>query len=124
MAQRPAVDIYLAEAGGPTNFSTVTGIEMVDAPQKWHFVTTAATLSSGSATIPLSEIINAGDTVNIILAAVTNPPTAGSISDFSVATTGDPGAATARLTNSRANGGPGVVVTVNPSTASSCDTLQ
>jgi hypothetical protein len=115
-------DIYVTELGGPTNFSTVTGTEVVDTTQNWHFVTTAATLSSGSATIPLINTINAGDTVNIILANVTNPPGAGTISDFSATTTGDPVTATAPPYKLAANGSPGVVVTVNPITASSVAT--
>jgi hypothetical protein len=115
-------DIYLSESAGPTNFSTVTGIEVVDTTQNWHFVATAATLSSGSATIPLTDTINAGDTVNIILAGVTNPSAAGSIADFSVATTGDPVAATAPPYKLAANGSTGVVVTVNPNTAGSVAT--
>ncbi len=30
--------IYLTEAAGPTNFTTVTGIEVIDTTQNWRFV--------------------------------------------------------------------------------------
>ena len=83
-------NIFLSETAGPTNFTTVTGIEVSDLTQNWHFVATGAVLTNGSATIPLQDAINAGDSISIILANVTNPTAAGTISDFSAATTGDP----------------------------------
>jgi hypothetical protein len=109
--------IYLTENTGPTNFSSVIGIEVIDTTQNWHFVATGATLSSGSANIPLSNSISAGDSITVILAGVTNPSSAGTISDFTVATTGDPVSADAPAYTLGANASPGVVVTVNPTTA-------
>lgn len=109
-------DIYLTEDGGPTNFTSTIGIEVDDTTQNWHFVSTGAVLSSGSATIPLADNVRAGDTINIIVANVTNPNSAGSISDFTVATTGDPVAVDTPAYTIHANGSPGVVVTVNPNT--------
>ncbi|HTW08037.1 MAG TPA: hypothetical protein VME46_11025 [Acidimicrobiales bacterium] len=111
-------DIFLSEKAGPTNFSTVSGVEVVDTTQNWHFVATGASLSpTGTATIPLSDPISAGDSVSMILVGVTNPSTAGTISDFQVWTTGDPVPATAPGYAIGNNASPGVVVTVNPSTA-------
>ena len=115
-------DIYLTEVGGPTNFASTIGIEVDDTTQNWHFVSTGAVLSSGSATIPLTDSVRAGDTINIIVANVTNPNSAGSISDFTVATTGDPVAVDAAAYTIHANGSPGVVVTVNPNTTGSVAT--
>lgn len=113
-AVSPGGDIYLTESAGPTNFSTVTGIEVTDNTQNWHFVATGAVLNSGSATIPVQDTINAKDSVSIILAGVTNPPNSGAISDFTVATSADPVPATAPSYTIGANGSPGVVVSVNP----------
>ena len=107
-------DIYLNETAGPTNFSTVTGIEVSDLTHSWHFVATGAVLTNGSATIPLQDAITAGDSISVILANVTNPSAAGTISDFSASTTGDPVAANAAPYTIGANASPGVVVTVNP----------
>jgi hypothetical protein len=109
--------IYLTESAGPTNFSSVIGIEVIDTTQNWHFVATGASLSSGTATIPLSDSISAGDSISVIIVGVTNPASAGTISDFTVATSADPVAADAPAYTIGANASPGVVVTVNPTTA-------
>ena len=107
-------DIYLTEPAGPTNFTTVTSIEVTDATRNWQFVATGVVLTDGSATIPLSDAIDPGDSLSISLANVTNPP-AGTINDFAVGTSGDPVAATAAPYTIAANASPGVLVAVNPS---------
>jgi hypothetical protein len=108
-------DILLTETAGPTIFSTITSIEVTDSTQNWHFIATGASLSEGAATIPLQDAISAGDSLSVTLANVTNPPAAGPISDFEVATTGDPVPAAATTYSIEANGSPGVVVAVDPS---------
>ena len=108
-------DIFLTEAAGPTNFSTTTSIEVTDSTQNWHFLATGASLSEGAVTIPLQDAISAGDSLSISLANVTNPLAAGPINDFEAATTGDPVASAATSYSIEANGSPGVVVTVDPS---------
>ena len=45
-------DIYLSESAGPTNFTTVTSIEVIDSTQSWHFLATGSVLAQGTATIP------------------------------------------------------------------------
>jgi hypothetical protein len=67
----------------PDHFSTVTRIEVSDATQNWHFVATGAVLANGFATIPLADAVDAGDSISISLANVTNPPIAGTISHLS-----------------------------------------
>jgi hypothetical protein len=109
--------IYLTEAAGPTDFASTTSIEVTDATQNWHFTATGAVLSNGSATIPLQDAITAGDLLSISIANVTNPPAGGAISDFTVATSGDPVASAAPPYLIEANASPGVVVTVDPSSA-------
>lgn len=109
-------DIYLTEQAGPTGFATVTGTEVVDTTQGWHFVASGASYSTGSATIPLQDAVNAGDDLTVILAGVTNPASSRTIGDFTVATSGDPVAVSAPAYQIGANGSPGVVVTVNPTT--------
>jgi hypothetical protein len=107
--------IYLTEDEGPTNFSTLTGIEVIDNTQHSEFIATGAILTDGSATIPVADGIDAGDSISVVLANVTNPPAAGSIGDFTVASSGDPVAAEAAPYTLFANATPGVLVTVDPS---------
>jgi hypothetical protein len=114
--------IYLTESAGPTNFSTVTGIEVIDTTQNWRFVATGATLNSGSATVPLLDSINAGDSISLLIVGVTNPTAPGTIGDFSAATTGDPVPTNAPAYAIAANGSPGVLVTVNPVTTAAVAT--
>jgi hypothetical protein len=110
-------DLYLSEPGGPTDFATVTGIEVIDNTQHQQFVASGASLSaSGSATVPVADAIAAGDSVSVLMLGVTNPSSPGTISDFSVSTTGDPVGADAPAYTIVANASPGVVVTVNPTT--------
>ena len=112
-------DIYLSESAGPTNFTTVTSIEVIDSTQNWHFLATGAVLAQGTATIPLLDAVDAGDSLSVIVDDVDNPPAAGTIDDFTVATTSDPVAASAARYTIVANASPGVVVTVNPDTTGS-----
>jgi hypothetical protein len=108
--------LYLTEAEGPTNFSTVSGIVVADNTQHWQFVVTGAILSDGAATLPLQDAVDAGDSLTITLLDVTNPPTVGTIDDFTVASTADPVPAEAPPYSITANATPGVLVTVDPST--------
>lgn len=109
-------DIYLEEADGPTNFSTVTAILIEDTTQPWHFLASGATLASGSAAVPLQDTVNAGDSLVITLENVTNPPSAGTISDFSVSTSTDPVPADAPTYSIESSSSAGVMVSVDPST--------
>jgi hypothetical protein len=114
--------IYLDESTGPTNFTTVSGIEVIDTTQNWRFVATGAVLTNGSATIPLADSINAGDSVSLLIVGVTNPSSPGAIGDFSAATSGDPVAVDAPAYTIAANASGGVVVTVNPITTAAVAT--
>jgi hypothetical protein len=107
--------IYLTESDGPTNFSTVTGVAVKDNTQHWEFIATGTTFADGLATLPLQDAIDAGDSLTVTLANVTNPATVGAVNDFTVATSGDPVPATAPPYSIGANGTPGVLVTVDPS---------
>jgi len=53
-------------------------------------IDSGAVLTPCSATIPVEDAIEAGDALSIIFAGVTDPPAAGIIDDFDVATTSDP----------------------------------
>jgi hypothetical protein len=107
--------IYLSETAGPTNFATVTSIHVTDNTQGWEFTASGTVLTNGSATIPLEDAVDAGDSISISIANVTNPPAAGTVSDFTVATSGDPVGSAAPPYSIEANASPGVVVTVDPS---------
>lgn len=117
-------DIYLKETVGPTNFSTVTGVLVEDTTQPWHFLASGATLSSGSATIPLQDAIVAGDSLVLTLETVTNPPSAMTVSDFSVSTSSDPVPADAPAYSIGSGESAGVTVSVNPSTAAAVATYS
>jgi len=106
--------ISLTESSGPTNFTTVSGIEVIDNTQNWHFVASGPVLASGSATITLLDTINAHDSITVILVGVTNPPNTGPVSDFAVSTSSDPVPTDAATYTIGANASPGVIVTVNP----------
>ncbi len=116
-------DIYLSETGGPTNFTSVSGIEVVDNTENTHFVATGAALSDGSATVPVSTTINAGDSVSLTIANVINPAAA-TISDFKVSTSDDvlPTAAAAYTIGVSAS--PGVNVSVSPTSLSALATYS
>ena len=117
-------DIYLKETAGPTNFSSVTGILVEDNTQSWHFVASGATLASGSATIPLQDAIVGGDALVITLENVTNPPSAGTISDFAVTTSSDSVPAYASPYSIGSSSSAGVTVSVNPSTTAAVATYS
>lgn len=108
--------LFLRETDGPTNFTTVTGVLVQDPSRPWEFVASNVALADGSISIPLSDAVDAGDTVTLTIAGVTNPP-AGTISDFAVTTTADliPGYASP-YTIGATTSSTGVVVTVDPST--------
>jgi hypothetical protein len=115
-------DIYLTEGAGPTNFATVTGIEVIDTTQNWHFIATGAVLASGSATIPLIDPISAGDSISLLIVGVTNPTSPGTIGDFAATTSGDPVTANAPAYTIATNASAGVLVTVNPTTTAAVAT--
>lgn len=104
-------DIYISEP--ETDFSHVTGILVSDVNQGWHFVPSGATLTSGEATVPLSQGISAHDTVTLTFVNVINPA-AGPVSDFQVSTSGDTVPALAPTYTVSASSGSGVTVAVNP----------
>jgi hypothetical protein len=81
-------DIDVSEAAGPTDFGTVSSVAVTDATQGWHYVAAAPTLARGAAVVPVSDPLNAGDTLFVTLANVTNPR-AQTISDFAVSTSSD-----------------------------------
>ena len=117
-------DIYLKETAGPTNFSSVTGILVEDTTQSWHFVASGATLASGSATIPLQDTIVGGDALVVTLENVTNPPSAGTVSDFAVTTSSDSVPAYASPYRVGSSSSAGVTVSVNPSTTAAVATYS
>ncbi|HMK98538.1 MAG TPA: hypothetical protein VK425_13380 [Acidimicrobiales bacterium] len=104
-----------------TDFSRVSGVEVTDVAQGWQSVASGATLAKGSATIPISSAVSAGDAISVLLGDVTNPP-AGTIDDLTVATTGDPVPATADAYVIVPKETPGVTVTVAPPTPSATAT--
>jgi len=114
--------IYLTEPAGPTNFSTVSGIEVIDITQNWRFVATGAVLTNGTVTIPLADSVNTGDSVSLLIVGVTNPALPGTIGDFSAATSGDPVATNAPAYAIVTNASSGVLVTVNPTTTAAVAT--
>ena len=109
-------DIYLAEPAGQTGFTTVTGIEVTDTTQAWHIVATGAALANGAATVPVSHAVNAGDALTVFIVGVTNPP-AGTVNDFTVATSSDSVPVDAPPYTIGASAG--VSVSVSPSSAGS-----
>jgi hypothetical protein len=114
-------DMVLSETAGPTNFATVTGIEVSDANQGWHYVASGAVLASGTATIPVSDAISAGDSITLTIANVTNP-SAATISDFKVSTSGDDVAVAVAPYTIGASASSPVTVTVSPATTSALAT--
>ncbi len=116
-------DINLSETAGPTNFTAVSGVEVIDTTQGWHSVATGAALANGTASIPVSNAIVGGDSMTVILANVTNAPAA-TISDFKVSTTSDGVPTMAAPYTIGANGSPGVVVSVSPNSTSTLATYS
>ena len=128
--------ICLSEAAGPTVFSSAKGALVSDTTAGWHFLASALTYAAGSPptnpgcdepdnglVIPMATgyEVNAGDSVTLTLAAVTNP-SAGTVADFTVATSGDPVPVAASPYSIGASGSRGVLVSVSPSTTGSLAT--
>ncbi|MGA3218479.1 MAG: hypothetical protein ABSE77_05275 [Acidimicrobiales bacterium] len=111
--------IVLSETAGPTNFSTATGVEVLDTTQGQTYAATPASLADGTATIIVNDTINAGDFITVTLANVTNPPAA-TISDFKVSTTADdvPAEAAPYSIGAGVSTSSGVAVSVSPATTS------
>ena len=128
--------ICLNEAAGPTNFSSQKGVLVSDTTAGWHFMASAPTYPSGNpptnsgcdqpdngVVLPLATgyQVNAGDMVTLTLVGVTNP-SAGTVADFTVATSADPVAVAAPPYAVGANEGRGTLVSVSPSTTGSLAT--
>ena len=100
---------------------------MSDVTQGWHYAAVASSLSSGSAMLPVSDPVSAGDALIVTLANVTNPP-AGTISDFAVSTSSDavptdaPPYTVGAIARPAASPASGVVVTPVPNSAGSLAT--
>ena len=63
-------EILLQELGGPTNFTAVSGILVIDGTAGWHLVATGTTLDDGTAAIQLPDAVNANDSLSVVLANV------------------------------------------------------
>jgi hypothetical protein len=128
--------VCLSEPAGQTAFSSEKGTLVSDTTAGWQFVGTGVTYPSGSppsnpgcnvpdngAVIPLPAgySINSGDWVTVTVVGVTNP-SSGTVADFTVSTSADTVAAAAPPYLIGANGSPGVVVSVSPSTTGSLAT--
>ena len=106
-------EILLQELGGPTNFTTVTDVLVIDSTAGWHLNAAATTLDDGSAAIEIPDAVNANDLVTVVLGNVTNPP-AGTVRDFTISTSGDPIPADAAPYVVGRSADRGVVVSVEP----------
>ena len=116
-------EVFVSETAGPTNFTTVSGIEVVDSTLNTHFVASGSVLTDGTAAIPLANAINAGDYITITLANVTNPG-AVTISDFKVSTSVDGLPAAAAPYSIGASASPGVSVSASPNGTSALATYS
>lgn len=105
--------IYVTEPAGPTDFSTVSEVFVIDNSAHWHFVGAGNGFSKGTAKIVLPHAISAGDSVSVTLVNVTNPG-AGTIGDLSVYTSSDPVPAAAPAYMLAVGSNPGVAVSVSP----------
>ena len=129
-------DICLSELDGPTVFSTEKGVLVSDTTAGWHFIASGLAYPTGSpptnggcdqtdnsVVIPLATGfgVNAGDSITLTMVGVTNP-TAGTVADFTVATSADTVGVDAAPYLIGASGSPGVVVSVGPSTTGSLAT--
>jgi len=133
LAGGPSADICLDEAGGPTVFSTESGVLVTDTTAGWHFLAAGVSFPTGApatnpgcgatdngvvVSLPAGYDIRAADALTLTLVDVTNPPT-GSVYDFTVATSSDPVPADAASYVIGASGSLGVVVTVDPTSPGS-----
>lgn len=129
-------DICLSEPDSSTAFSSEKGALVSDTTSGWHFIANNIVVSAGSPptnpgcdqtdngaviALPKGFNINAGDSVNITIVGITNPA-AGTVADFSVATSADTVAVDAAPYVIGASGSTGVVVSVRPSTTGSLAT--
>jgi hypothetical protein len=115
--------IYLSETAGATDFATVSGVLVDDTSRPWQYVATGTSLNDGSAVIPLFDTIDAGDTVTVTLAGVTNPP-AGTVTDFAVSTSADTEPVDAPSYAIGASGPAAVTVSVSPSSTGALATYS
>lgn len=112
-AVTPGAYIILSELAGPTNFAAVSEVEVVDSTQGWQYLASGVIGGSGLIEVPVSEAINAGDSVTVTATNVVNPPSA-TITDFKVSTTTDSVAAAVAPYTIGAGGASPVTVTVTP----------
>jgi hypothetical protein len=104
-----------------TSFSGVTGWLVTDTTANWHVVGNTAG-GSGSITVTLTgQAIAAGDSLTVTVAGVTNP-TAGTYSNFTVATSVDTVPAAAPALTIGPSGAAGVIVTPNPASVGAIST--
>ena len=104
-----------------TGFSGVTGWLITDTTANWRIVGNTAG-GPGSITLAVTgQSITAGDALTVTVAGVTNP-TAGTYSNFTVATSADTVPAAAPSYNIGPSGAAGVIVTPNPATVGSLST--
>jgi hypothetical protein len=112
-------------SGGSTNFSGVTDVLISDPTASWgHVVVAATTATAGGTlvvTLPAGDAVAAGDTVTLTVPGVVNP-SAGTISDFTVADSTDTVATTAAAYSIGASGAAGIMVSANPNTPSTTAT--
>jgi hypothetical protein len=108
-----ADSIYISEPAGPTDFSSVTGVLVIDATAHWQAPATGNTLVKGNAEVRLPRAVAAGNSLSVVLLNATNP-SAGTVGDLSVSTSTDqvPAVAPAYAIGVGANSG--VVVSVSP----------
>jgi hypothetical protein len=125
-----SADICLSEPDGPTVFSTEKGALVSDTTAGWHFIASGMTYPTGSppanggcdepdngVVIPVTTGFNidSGDSITVTMVGVTNPA-AGTVADFTVATSADTVGVDAAPYVIGASGSRGVVVSVSPST--------
>jgi hypothetical protein len=128
--------ICLSEPSGPTAFATEKGALVSDTTAGWHFIASGVAYSAGNPAsnpgcdepdnglvIPITAGygVNPGDSVTVTLVGVTNP-SAGTVADFTAATSADTVAVAAAPYAIGASSSRGVVVSVNPSTTGSLAT--
>ena len=115
------------KAAAPPTLARSASVGVSDVTQGWHYAAVASSLSSGSAMLPVSDPVSAGDALIVTLANVTNPP-AGTISDFAVSTSSDavptdaPPYTVGAIARPAASPASGVVVTPVPNSAGSLAT--
>ncbi len=119
-------EICLDEPDGPTLFSSQSGTLVSDTTAGWQFIAASLTFPTGNPpsnpgcggadngaviTLPAGYNVSSGDSITLTVVGVTNPG-AGTVADFSVATSADTVAADAGPYAIGAGGRPGVAVSV------------